>query len=61
MKSIVSSIIKAQELLQQGKNLAIKGLGRIHLACDATNADAVLEIKTKKTGVIDKPFALMMA
>ena len=35
------AIQETRVLLADGKILAIKGLGGFHLACDATNADAV--------------------
>lgn len=46
------------ELLKQGKILAIKGIGGFHLACDATDEEAVSTLRNRKYRE-DKPFAVM--
>jgi hydrogenase maturation protein HypF len=53
------AIQRARKLLAEGKILAIKGLGGVHLACNAKNPQAVAELRERKLR-IDKPFAVMM-
>ncbi|MFQ6015262.1 MAG: carbamoyltransferase HypF [Anaerolineae bacterium] len=52
------AIKRARELLAHGAVVAVKGLGGFHLACDATDDEAVRRLRERK-GRVDKPFAIM--
>ncbi len=49
---------RAQELLAGGGTLAVKGIGGIHLACDALNTEAVCRLRRRKHRA-EKPLAVM--
>ncbi|MCA9927241.1 MAG: carbamoyltransferase HypF [Anaerolineales bacterium] len=54
-----SSVQAAQQMLTNGRILAVKGLGGFHLACDATNETAVATLRRRKLRR-EKAFAVMM-
>ncbi|UCF09795.1 MAG: carbamoyltransferase HypF [Candidatus Bipolaricaulota bacterium] len=52
------AVDRAREALAAGRIVAIKGIGGTHLACDATNDDAVRALR-ERLGRRAQPFALM--
>ncbi|NJR24437.1 MAG: carbamoyltransferase HypF [Richelia sp. CSU_2_1] len=56
--SMLDEVDAVCTLLQRGEIVAIKGIGGIHLACDATNETAVQTLRQRKHRY-SKPFALM--
>jgi hydrogenase maturation protein HypF len=57
-RHLIDDIATAAELIRQGEIIAIKGIGGFHLACDATNEQAVSKLRLRKQR-FHKPFALM--
>ncbi|PXW31812.1 UNVERIFIED_CONTAM: hydrogenase maturation protein HypF [Williamsia faeni] len=54
-----AALAAARDLIRDGKILAVKGIGGYHLACDATDDDAVARLRERKQRG-DKPFAVMV-
>ena len=52
------SLEESFSVLNQGKVLAVKGIGGYHLMCDATNPDALSRLRNNKPRP-DKPLAIM--
>jgi hydrogenase maturation protein HypF len=57
-KSEIEKIRFIAEKIKEGKIVAVKGLGGFHLMCDATNENAVKELRIRKKRP-SKPFAMM--
>ena len=53
-----SAFSACAELLEQGKIIAIKGLGGFHLCCDGSNVKAINELRKRKNRPA-KPLAIM--
>lgn len=58
LESGESAFSACAKLLEQGKIIAIKGLGGFHLCCDATNAGAIKTLRERKNRPA-KPLAIM--
>ena len=52
-------LVQSIQALKKGAILAVKGMGGLHLYCDARNELAVQELRKRKTRP-DKPFAVML-
>ena len=55
-----AAIERAAAEIERGGTVVLKGIGGAHLACDATDNDAVTTLR-ERTGRSEKPFALMVS
>jgi len=53
-----TALQSARKAIKEGKVIAVKGLGGFHIACDASNTEALRKLRERKRRS-EKPFALM--
>ena len=51
-------VLETRKLLLEGKVIAIKGIGGYHLCCDATNEEAIKQLRLRKNRP-ERPLAIM--
>lgn len=56
----LDALKQAVKKLKEGNIIAMKGIGGVHLVCDARNDRAVLQLRTRKGDRKYKPFAIMV-
>lgn len=58
--NVKNPLLKTIRLLEEGRIIAVKGIGGYHLACDARNEDAVQKLRIRKKRKV-RPLAVMAA
>ncbi|MCK4379987.1 MAG: carbamoyltransferase HypF, partial [Candidatus Lokiarchaeota archaeon] len=58
--SIKEILLEIKDRINNGEVIAIKGIGGVHLVCLADKDDTILELRSRKGGRKNKPFALMI-
>lgn len=60
VRSIEELLMKSTDFIKEGKILAVKGIGGVHLVCLADDDEVILKLRKRKGKRKNKPFAIMV-